>query len=55
VSKKSADLHALAQFERFAEARRSERESQGESDAIRALEQAARQLDAPKAKRKPRD
>ena len=55
VSKKSADVHALAQYERFAEERRSERESQGESDAIRALEQASRQLDGPKAKRKPRD
>jgi len=55
VSKKSADVHALAQYERFAAARRSERESQGESEAIRALEQAARQLGVPKAKREPRD
>ena len=50
MSKKSADVHALAQYEQYAAARRSERESEGEEDALRALEQAARQPDLPKRK-----
>lgn len=53
VSKKMADAHALAQYERFAEVRRSERESQGEFEALRALEQVARQLDASEPRRAP--
>lgn len=53
VSKKMADAHALAQYERFAEVRRSEREAQGEFEALRALEQVARQLDASEPRRAP--
>lgn len=55
VSKKTADAHALAQYERFADERRSERELQGESDAVRALEEAARQLDVAGARRSFKD
>lgn len=55
VSKKTADAHAQAQYERFAMERRSERESQGESDAVRALEQTARQLDSPRRKHMPEE
>lgn len=55
VSKKTADAHAQAQYERFAMERRSERESQGESDAVRALEQTARQLDSPRRTHMPEE
>ena len=47
VSKKTADAKALAEFEGFAAARRHERELLGEADSMKALEQAARALEAP--------
>jgi hypothetical protein len=50
VSKKTADAKALAEFEGFAAARRHERELLGEADSMKALEQAARALEAPTRK-----
>ncbi len=50
VSKKTADEKALAEFEGFADARRHERESLGAVDSMKALEQAARAIDAPTLK-----
>ena len=50
VSKKTADAKALAEFEGFAAARRHEREVLGEADSMKALEQAARALEAPTRK-----
>lgn len=52
MSKKTADAKALAEYEGFAAARRQEREALGEADAMKALEQAARALEAPQ--RQPR-
>lgn len=51
VSKKAADAQAQAEYDQFAAARRLEHESAGEADVVRALEQAARHLEAPKPKR----
>ena len=50
VSKKTADAKALAEFEGFAAARRHDRELLGEADSMKALEQAARALEAPTRK-----
>ena len=45
VSKKTADEHARQEYERFAERRRKHKETVGESESIKALEEAARALD----------
>ncbi len=45
VSKKAADEHARQEYERFAERRRKHKETVGESESIKALEEAARALD----------
>lgn len=45
VSKKAADEHARQEYERFAERRRKHKEALGESESIKALEEAARALD----------
>ncbi len=50
VSKKTADAKALAEFEGYAAARRQTREALGEADAMKALEQTARALEAPTGK-----
>ncbi|MEW6595761.1 MAG: virulence RhuM family protein [Thermodesulfobacteriota bacterium] len=44
VSRKSAEEHALGEYERFAKRRREYKESQGEAESIAQLEAAARQL-----------
>jgi hypothetical protein len=46
VSKEDADTFAQEQYDRFAERRRAIKEAQGEQDAIKALEDAARNLPA---------
>jgi hypothetical protein len=50
VTREAADRKAASEYDAFAERRRHEAEHQGEADAIRALEQAAKSLPA----RKPR-
>jgi hypothetical protein len=45
VSKQQADDFAKDEYERFAERRRQSKEAQGEAEMIKALENAARQLD----------
>ncbi len=47
VSKRTAEAHAQAEYERFATRRRAHKESLGEAEAIRQLEAAARTLAAP--------
>lgn len=47
VSKRNADTHAQAEYERFAERRRAHKESLGEAENIRQLEAAARELAVP--------
>lgn len=44
VTREEADRKATGEFEAFAERRRHEAESQGEDEAVRALEQAAKAL-----------
>lgn len=44
VAKDEADAFAQAEYDRFAERRRAFKETQGEQDAIKALEDAARKL-----------
>jgi hypothetical protein len=45
MTRKAADAFAREQYERFAERRRAFKESQGEADAVRALEQLAKDLE----------
>ncbi|MEI8267299.1 MAG: RhuM family protein [Betaproteobacteria bacterium] len=47
VSKKTADAMAVAEFEGYAKAKRQAREVLGAADAMKALEHAARALEAP--------
>ncbi|MDG4476965.1 virulence RhuM family protein [Thiovibrio frasassiensis] len=44
VSRKTAEEHAGAEYEQFAQRRREDKESQGEAESIKQLEAAARQL-----------
>jgi hypothetical protein len=47
VTKQDADARAQDEYERFAARRRREREDAGETDSIRALEEAAKRLPPP--------
>lgn len=55
VSKKAADAHALAEYERFADERRKLAESDGAQALANELEQAAKNLPKPGLKRKEPD
>ena len=46
VSKKTADAHAKAEYEKFAERRRARREAEGERANLEALEAVAKQIPA---------
>jgi hypothetical protein len=48
VSKKAADEHARQEYEQFAERRREHKEAIGEAESIKALENAAKQLEQKK-------
>jgi len=55
VSKNAADEHARAEYERFAVRRRAYKESLGEADNIKQLEEAARELKQPEDPKDPSD
>ncbi len=52
VSKADADAFAQEQYDRFAERRRAFKETEGEQDAIKALEDAAKKLPGRKSDEK---
>ena len=53
VSKAAAEEHAKAEYERFEVRRRAYKESLGEADTIKQLEEAARELEQPKESKDP--
>jgi len=52
-SRKDAEAIAAAEFEKFAQRRRKEKEDEGAVENIRALESVAKQLESSKPKRAP--
>jgi hypothetical protein len=51
IAREAADRKAASEYDAFSERRRHEVEHQGEADAIRALEQAAKLLPARKSRK----
>lgn len=54
VTRETADRKATSEYDTFSKQRRHEAEHQGEADAIRALEQAAKSLPARKPRKRGR-